>query len=115
MGRVLAVAIFLNGLGAQGATGSGTVGISVVVRPEVALTMQGVSAVGVKIRLARASQTRLWKADVCAAPPAGGYVIAKSGSYAVPLTAIEGQGNRVCLAASDGSLTATVPLPPSAP
>jgi len=36
--------------------------------------------------------------------PANGYVISQSGIYTVSLTAIEGQGSKVCLAFSDGSL-----------
>ncbi len=87
--------------------------VSVTIRPAVAMNAQGDQGVGVVIRLAPLAQAKLWKSEECVGIPANTYTITRSGTYSVSLSEIGGEGSRVCLASSDGSLNATVLLVPS--
>src|SRR5438309_1889300 len=109
---LVAVMVFPLGVGAY-ATRSTSLGLTVTVRPAVALTMQGAQAIGVQIRLAPQTKAKLWKSDECVLMPPDAYVISESGIYTVLLTEIEGQGSKVCLVSSDGTLSASVSLPPT--
>lgn len=101
----------VNGLAAYGAT-SRSVGLTVNIRPAVAVTLLGGSAVEIKIRLSPRVQAMVWKADACSAVPPNGYVIGQSGIYREPVSAIAGQGSKLCIASSDGVLTRELSLPP---
>ena len=85
---------------------SQSVTLSVVVRPAVAVTLAGASTVGLKIRLAPQTQATIWRDDNCGAAP-GGFVISQSGTYSIPLAQLSGRGAKVCVASSDGVLTAS--------
>ena len=111
--NLLVVIVLFNLTHAFAASDSAAIGLTVVIRPAVSLTMQGTSAVGVKIRLAPQTQARLWKADECAGLPANAHVIQASGIYSVSLSEMQGQGTKACLASSDGVLAAAIPLPPT--
>jgi len=108
---LLGAVAFLSGtiqLYAWGRTG--TTSLVLVVRPEEFLQAQ-YGGVLLKIRLARGTTAQLWAADACTAPPAQPYVIATSGVYSIPFSAL-GPVNRdgsqpttrVCLVSSDSLL-----------
>jgi hypothetical protein len=94
-----------------GASDSGTGTLWVAIRPAAELAVSGSAAVNVKIRLHSQAQAKLWRSDVCVAPPAAGHVIPASGIYNVPIASIAGEGGKVCLAASDGTISKEVALP----
>jgi hypothetical protein len=69
------------------------------------------NAILLKIRLREGTQARLWKAETCTVPVPAAHVIPRSGIYRIPLPAMPGaEGSGICLASSDGSLAASLPL-----
>ncbi len=81
------------------------------VRPEAALMWMGADAVRLKIRLAPGAQARLWGDASCVAPAADAYVVARSGTYVIPVSSIPNSNSgNICLASSDGALSRTLPV-----
>ena len=109
----LLAAIILLGAGQTYAARSASVAVRVTIRPAVSLTAESTETVTVKIRLAPQAHAFLWKADECVTVPLKAYAIGQSGVYNVSLSEIEGQGDKVCLGSSDGSLNAMIRLHPS--
>ena len=83
----------------------------VSVRPELSTTLDGSGSVQVRIRLAPATQARVWTAATCAAPSPDAYVIPRSGTYRIAVDTLTGNGTTVCVASSDGRLSSSTPLP----
>jgi hypothetical protein len=72
-------------------------------RPEVALSSQGSSFVGLKIRLSDGASAQLWIADMCSSAPGSAYVIRMSGEYQIPLSGLGKTGTTACLSSTDGA------------
>ena len=83
--------------------------INVSVKPEVLLSSTAQSNIHVRIRLSPSASARIWIADSCAASAVAGYLITSSGEYDIPLSALNGTGSTICLAAALDGLTAQVP------
>jgi hypothetical protein len=82
----------------------------VQVRSEAALSWQSNSVVMVKARLEPRTQAKVWADDSCGSPLADAYVIAASGTYTIPLAAIDGSGKaNICLSSGAGSLSTNLP------
>jgi len=70
----------------------------------------------VKIRLARGTMARLWAANSCTSPSAESHIIAVSGIYTIPYSALTPAGGpssgstEICLASSDGVLHDSLPV-----
>jgi len=93
-----------------------TTSLVLQVRPEELLRAQN-GSVELKIRLARGATARLWVASSCTSPSSQSQVIAISGVYRIPLSALTLVSNypslstmRVCLASSDGTLHDSLPV-----
>lgn len=65
----------------------------------------GAATADVRIRLNSQTQGMFWRDRACGTPGTAVYTISESGSYTVALDAIPGEGDLICLHASDGSLT----------
>jgi hypothetical protein len=84
--------------------------LTVTIRPALALTVVGDETLVLKIRLGTSSRAFLWRDSVCETAPVNGYLISESGTYSVSIAAIEGDGTKVCVGTSDGTLRASVPV-----
>jgi hypothetical protein len=105
-----AVAFLSGTIQLDGQSRTATASLILQVRPEESLQAQ-YGGVLLKIRLARGTTAQLWAADACTAPPAQPYVIATSGVYSIPFSAlipVSNEGSQtttqVCLVSSDGLL-----------
>lgn len=73
-------------------------------------------SVSVKIRLARGTTARLWAANSCISPSSESQIIAVSGIYTIPYSALtpvsspNSGATEVCLESSDGSLHDSLPV-----
>ena|SRR5258708_4562792 len=82
----------------------------VQVRPEVALSRQGETALLLKIRLAPGARATLWNATTCNAPDPAAYAVVRSGIYSIPLSVLPGPADGgTCLASSDGAFAVFLP------
>jgi hypothetical protein len=93
------------------AASSKSTALSVTIHPAVAVTLHGVAAIEIKIRLNREARVRIWKDEACADVPSDSYTIGQSGIYKLDLSQIDGSGSRLCLTSSDGTLSKAIPLP----
>jgi hypothetical protein len=88
-----------------------TASLTISVNPAVVLSVEGTSSLGVKIRISSAVSAYLWIADACTATTSAPFVVAQSGEYHIPLSALHGSGSLACLSALLDGLTAEVQLP----
>ena len=79
---------------------SSTIGVRIV--PEVKLVTTG-EALQITIRLNRGSTARIWTSDDCS-PSSSPSELSRSGIYELPLGSLPGNGSRICLESSDGTL-----------
>jgi hypothetical protein len=117
MAALIVVIVLLTGvprLYAQGRTA--TTSLALQVRPEELLQDQNRSVV-LKIRLARGTTARFWAANSCASPSPQWHVIAMSGTYSIPYSALTPVSSspspstmQVCLVSSDGMLNDSLPV-----
>ena len=89
-----------------------SVAISVSVKPEVVLSMEGGSSVRVKIRLSPSASAQLWIADSCTADGRAVHVVPQSGEYHIPISELSGNGSMACLISMLDGLSAEVPVSP---
>jgi hypothetical protein len=93
----------------RAASSTAIVSLMVQVRPEARLDQAGM-LLRVEIRLAPRAEARLWWATACGAPTPGALVITRSGTYAIPISALgAAEGGSICLASSDGTLRLAQP------
>lgn len=85
--------------------------LTVSVRPQVVLSIEGSSNIKVKIRLSPSSSAHLWIADTCTAPASAPFVLAQSGEYHIPVSALNGTGGLVCVTAVLDGLGTEARLP----
>ena len=98
----------LLGIG-YGANGSSSSQLLLSIKSEVVLHQRGDDAVFVTIRLSPQNKATVWVQDRCESPQANSYIIAQSGNYLIPLSAIGSQGTaNVCLSSYDGSLNTSL-------
>jgi len=94
------------------ADGSVSNTLMVQARPEATLSRQGETTVVVKIRLAPATEAALWRAKNCGIADAQAFRISRSGTYAIPVSAITGVvDGDTCLASTDGVIVVSLQSP----
>jgi len=74
------------------------------------VSVQGSASVGVKIRLSEVATAQLWIGHDCSAPPNSTHTIEQSGTYAIPISRLPGNGGMVCLISAEDGLMQAVPL-----
>ncbi len=100
--RPLLPAVLLAVLPAMGATvGRATASLTVVVRPEATLDVQGGATAVVKIRLRQGTQAIFATQDGCTGAPEQGFRIERSGTY---ILALEGKERFACLYTADKTI-----------
>ncbi len=108
MGRVLVASLGFVWCSCGLAESPANMQLIVQVRSEAALVPHGASVL-VKVRLAPATQVKIWRQDSCDSLPTTGHVMADSGVYEIPLGDL-GDGTTLCLASTDNGLRISAPV-----